>query len=50
MPSSAWVAATARKRLAEVRDAVGPGLADDILGAPQLTESELGAQRERVTD
>ena len=40
----------ARKRLAELREAVGAGLADDILGAPQLTESELGAQHERVAE
>jgi pyruvate-ferredoxin/flavodoxin oxidoreductase len=38
----------ARRRLAELRDAVGAGLADEILGAPQLTESELRAQHERV--
>jgi pyruvate-ferredoxin/flavodoxin oxidoreductase len=40
----------ARRRLTELRDAVGDGLADDILGAPQLTESELGAQHERVAE
>ena len=40
----------ARNRLAELREAVGAGLADDILGAPQLTESELGAQHERVAE
>ena len=38
----------ARRRLAELRDAVGADLADEILGAPQLTESELRAQHERV--
>jgi pyruvate-ferredoxin/flavodoxin oxidoreductase len=38
----------ARRRLAELRDAVGADLADDILGAPQLTESELRAQYDRV--
>ncbi len=40
----------ARDRLAELREAVGADLADDILGAPQLTESELGAQHERVAE
>jgi pyruvate-ferredoxin/flavodoxin oxidoreductase len=40
----------ARRRLTELREAVGDGLADDILGAPQLTESELGAQHERVAE
>ena len=40
----------ARNRLTELREAVGAGLADDILGAPQLTESELGAQHERVAE
>ncbi len=38
----------ARRRLAELRDAIGAGLADEILGAAQLTESELRAQHERV--
>ncbi len=38
----------ARTRLTELREAVGGGLADDILSAPQLTESELSAQHERV--
>ena len=40
----------ARNRLAELREAVGDSLADDILGAPQLTESELSAQHERVAE
>jgi len=40
--------ALARRRLAELRDAVGAELVDDILEAPQLRESELAAQRERV--
>ncbi|HTW04950.1 MAG TPA: pyruvate:ferredoxin (flavodoxin) oxidoreductase, partial [Streptosporangiaceae bacterium] len=40
----------ARRRLTELRDAVGDGLADDILGAPQLTESELSAQHGRVAE
>ena len=38
----------ARRRLAELRDAVGPELVDEILTAPQLRESELRGQRERV--
>jgi len=40
----------ARNRLGELRETVGEGLADDILGAPQLTESELSAQHERVAE
>ncbi|HEX6337108.1 MAG TPA: pyruvate:ferredoxin (flavodoxin) oxidoreductase [Jiangellaceae bacterium] len=36
------------RRLAELSDDVGPELARAILEAPQLTESELAAQRERV--
>jgi pyruvate-ferredoxin/flavodoxin oxidoreductase len=40
----------ARRRLAELRDVVGTTLADEILGAPQLRESELAAQRDRVTE
>ena len=40
----------ARRRLAELRDAVGADLAHEILGAPQLTESELRAQHERVAE
>ncbi len=40
----------ARRRLAELRDAVGAELADDILDAPQLRESELRAQRQRVAE
>ncbi len=40
--------ALARARLAELRDEVGAELADAILDARQLTESELVAQRERV--
>ena len=31
----------ARRRLAELRDALGPELVDAILAAPQLRESEL---------
>ena len=40
----------ARRRLAELRDAVGSELVDGILEAPQLRESELRAQRERVAE
>jgi pyruvate-ferredoxin/flavodoxin oxidoreductase len=40
----------ARKRLTELRDVVGAELVDDILTAPQLRESELRAQRERVAE
>ncbi len=40
----------ARGRLAELRGAVGAELADDILGAPQLRESELREQHDRVTE
>jgi pyruvate-ferredoxin/flavodoxin oxidoreductase len=40
----------ARRRLAELRDAVGADLVDDILDAPQLRESELRTQRERVAE
>ena len=42
--------ALARRRLAELRDMVGAELVDDILDAPQLRESELAAQRERVAE
>jgi pyruvate-ferredoxin/flavodoxin oxidoreductase len=45
-----WHSELARKRLAELRDAVGAELVDDILTAPQLRESELRAQRERVAE
>jgi len=38
----------ARRRLGELRDAVGADLADEILNAPQQRESELAAQRDRV--
>jgi pyruvate-ferredoxin/flavodoxin oxidoreductase len=37
-------------RLAELRDVVGAELADDILGASQLRESELRAQHDRVAE
>ena len=40
----------ARRRLTELRDAVGAELVDGILEAPQLRESELRAQRERVAE
>jgi pyruvate-ferredoxin/flavodoxin oxidoreductase len=40
----------ARRRLGELRDAVGAELVDEILVAPQLRESELRAQRERVAE
>jgi pyruvate-ferredoxin/flavodoxin oxidoreductase len=40
----------ARRRLAEVRDEVGADLVDAILTAPQLRESELREQRERVAE
>jgi pyruvate-ferredoxin/flavodoxin oxidoreductase len=40
----------ARSRLTELRDVIGTELADDILGAPQLRESELRAQHARVTE
>jgi pyruvate-ferredoxin/flavodoxin oxidoreductase len=40
----------ARRRLAELREEVGAELADAILAAPQLRESELRTQRERVTE
>jgi pyruvate-ferredoxin/flavodoxin oxidoreductase len=42
--------ALARTRLGELRDAVGPELADEILAAPQRQESEYAAQRARVTE
>jgi pyruvate-ferredoxin/flavodoxin oxidoreductase len=40
----------ARRRLGELRDALGVELVDDILEASQLRESELRGQRERVTE
>jgi pyruvate-ferredoxin/flavodoxin oxidoreductase len=43
-------AGLARRRLLELRDALGPDLVDDILSAPQQRESELRAQRERVAE
>jgi pyruvate-ferredoxin/flavodoxin oxidoreductase len=38
----------ARRRLQELRDLVGPELVDEILSAPQVRESELRAQRQRI--
>ncbi|MGZ4311342.1 MAG: pyruvate:ferredoxin (flavodoxin) oxidoreductase, partial [Solirubrobacteraceae bacterium] len=38
----------ARQRLSELRDDLGAELVDEILNAPQLRESELREQRERV--
>src|SRR5512132_2182818 len=38
----------ARRRLQELREDVGAELVDEILSAPQVRESELRAQRERV--
>ena len=40
----------ARRRLAELRDVLGAELVDSILAAPQLRESELAAQRQRVAE
>ena len=40
----------ARRRLTELRGQVGAELADEILGAPQLRESELAAQRGRLAE
>jgi pyruvate-ferredoxin/flavodoxin oxidoreductase len=40
----------ARRRLSELRDEVGADLVDEILEAPQLRESELRAQRERLAE
>jgi pyruvate-ferredoxin/flavodoxin oxidoreductase len=40
----------ARRRLDELRDDLGASLVDEILSAPQLRESELAAQRERVAE
>jgi len=40
----------ARRRLTELRDEIGAELADEILGAPQLRESELRAQHVRVAE
>ncbi len=40
----------ARRRLAELREQLGPDLVEAVLSAPQLRESELAAQRERVAE
>ncbi len=40
----------ARRRLTELRELVGAELVDEILSAPQLRESELREQRERVAE
>jgi pyruvate-ferredoxin/flavodoxin oxidoreductase len=40
----------ARRRLAELRAEIGADLADAILAAPQLRESELAAQRGRLKE
>jgi pyruvate-ferredoxin/flavodoxin oxidoreductase len=40
----------ARELLGRLREALGADLVDDILTAPQLRESELRAQRERVAE
>ncbi|HXW58655.1 MAG TPA: pyruvate:ferredoxin (flavodoxin) oxidoreductase [Solirubrobacteraceae bacterium] len=40
----------ARARLAELREELGADLVDDILEAPQLRESELREQRERLAE
>jgi pyruvate-ferredoxin/flavodoxin oxidoreductase len=40
----------ARRRLSELRDLIGTELVDEILAAPQLAESELRAQRQRLRE
>jgi pyruvate-ferredoxin/flavodoxin oxidoreductase len=40
----------ARARLRELGDQIGPELVDEILDAPQLRESELREQRERLAE
>ncbi len=40
----------ARRRLTELRDVVGPDLVDALLTAPQVRESELREQRDRVAE
>ena len=42
--------ALARRRLAELREVLGPEHVDANLAAPQLRESELAAQRQRVAE
>jgi pyruvate-ferredoxin/flavodoxin oxidoreductase len=40
----------ARRLLSELRDQLGPELVDEILSAPQLRESELREQRDRLAE
>jgi pyruvate-ferredoxin/flavodoxin oxidoreductase len=40
----------ARARLAELKDVVGADFVAEVLGAPQRSESELSAQRERLAE
>jgi len=40
----------ARRRVGELREHIGAELVDEILSAPQLRESELRSQRERVAE
>jgi pyruvate-ferredoxin/flavodoxin oxidoreductase len=40
----------ARRRLRDLRDVIGAELVDEILDAPQVKESELRAQRERIAE
>lgn len=40
----------AEKRLLQLRDEIGPELVDEILSAPQVAESELAAQQERMAE
>jgi pyruvate-ferredoxin/flavodoxin oxidoreductase len=40
----------ARRRVGELREVLGGELVDEILGAPQVRESELRAQRDRVAE
>jgi len=43
-------AGLARRRLTELREQIGAEFAEKILSAPQLRESELAAQRDRVAE
>jgi pyruvate-ferredoxin/flavodoxin oxidoreductase len=40
----------ARRRISELREQLGAELVDEILAAPQLRESELRSQRERIAE
>jgi len=40
----------ARARLADLREAIGPDLVDELVGAPLRRESEFAAQRRRVAE